>query len=356
MSRAILVTGGGGVGKTTVSAALAVAAARAGLRTLVVTIDPAKRLADALGVDDLGSEPTPNKDIDNLWAAMLDATSSWNSIARRHAPPDVAERLVNNEFFRAISRQFPASQAYAAAEEMANFLDAKVWDLVIVDTPPSSGGIEFFSAPKDMRDFVGGRLLRWLTGARLPGRKLVFNMTGKPALRIASSVLGTDLLERVVDFLMDLRMTYDGLASRAKQIERHFRAATLIVVTTADPAPLREAGRFFSDLPKTAPSPSVVVFNRTLPTDWGQAGPLSAANASGSTGGLNGGETRTLENNLERWAADAAHQAEVRDSFSQSHRVPVALIGWQATSPTDLNSLAALIESAEGEDLGDLLS
>ncbi len=355
MSRAILVTGGGGVGKTTISAALGVAAARAGLRTLVVTVDPAKRLADALGVEDLGSEPTPNDSVENLWAAMLDATSSWNSIARRHAPPDVAERLVENEFFKAISRQFPASQAYAAAEEMANFLDAKVWDLVIVDTPPSSGGIEFFSAPKDMRDFVGGRLLRWLTGARLPGRKLVFNVTGKPALRIAGSVLGTDLLERVVDFLMDLRTTYDGLAGRAKQIERHFRAATLIVVTTSDPAPLREAGRFFRELPKAAPSPSVVVFNRVLPTDWGQAGNLRASKATASSDNLGRVETRTLERNLERWAADAAHQAEVRDSFARGYEVPLATIAWQTTAPTDLDSLAALVDTAGGFDLTGLL-
>ena len=94
---------------------------------------------------------------------------------------------------------------------------------------------------------------------------------------------------------------------------------------------------------------------RSLPTDWGQTESLPTAETRVSTGGLSGGDARTLERNLERWAADAAHQAEVRDSFSQSHRVPVALIGWQPSAPTDLDSLAWLIESAQGEDLNALL-
>ena len=97
-TRAILVTGGGGVGKTTISAALAVRAAQRGLRTLVVTVDPARRLADALGVEELGSEPTPNAELDGLWAAMLDAEASWNAIIHRHAPADVAERQAGDLF------------------------------------------------------------------------------------------------------------------------------------------------------------------------------------------------------------------------------------------------------------------
>ena len=107
MSLPILVTGAGGVGKTTVSAALAVSLAHQGYETLVLTVDPAKRLATALGVHNIGGEPEANPELGNLWAAMLDADSSWDEIARRHAPADVAERLVNNEFFRTITRQFP---------------------------------------------------------------------------------------------------------------------------------------------------------------------------------------------------------------------------------------------------------
>ena len=222
-------------GKTTVSAALGVVAARRDIRTLVITVDPAKRLADALGLESLDSEPRPTDAIDGMWAAMLDAQASWTKIVRKHSPPDVAERLIEHEFFEAITARFPSSQSYAAAEEMANFIDAKVWDLVIVDTPPSAGGIGFFNAPGDMSDLVGGRVLRWLTGALIPGRRAVYTVAGKPALRVLDTILEDGLLPRVPEFLMDLRTTYDGLTGHAKQIERMLKRATTVVVTTADP-------------------------------------------------------------------------------------------------------------------------
>lgn len=341
-TRALLVVGGGGVGKTTLSAAFAVTAARRGLRTLVVTVDPARRLAAALGVDGLGSEPTPHLEEERLWAAMLDASASWQAIALRHAPPEVATRLVNNELFEAATQHFPASQSYAAAEEMANFIEAKVWDLVVVDTPPAAGGIEFFTAPASMRDLIGGRLLRWLTGSSLPGRRTMFNLTARPALRIADTVLGSHLLERVAEFLMDLRTTYDGLSRRAKEIERHFRRAAVVVVTTADPAPVREATRLFAELPDVARRPEVVVFNRSLPIEWTRA--ETALPVAGKH------QTR-LEGNLVRWASEAHRQVDVRTEFVAHYRTGLATIPWEPSSPTSRDALAALIEHAEGLDL-----
>jgi anion-transporting ArsA/GET3 family ATPase len=333
MSQVLLVTGGGGVGKTTLSAALAVTAARQGVRTLVVTIDPARRLATALGLEHLGSEPSPLDDEPHLWAAMLDATGSWKAIARRHAPADVADRLVDNPFFEAAAQHFPASQSYASAEEMANYVETGAWDLVVVDTPPSAGGIEFFSAPAEMRDLVGGRLLRWLTGGGLPGRRALFRLTARPALRVAGTVLGSDLLERVAEFLMDLRTTYDGLARRAAQIEEHFRNARTVVVTTADPAPLREAARFYRELPGLVPRPDAVVFNRVLPVSWHQ--PDSPADGA-------------LVENLARWGSEAHRQAEAREEFAVLWKAEVAVVPWRWESPTRLDDLAELIAAAEG--------
>ncbi len=331
-SHALLVTGGGGVGKTTLSAALAVAAARNGRRTLVVTIDPARRLATALGAADLGAEPMPHPDEANLWAAMVDATASWRAIAHRHAPSDVADRLVDNPFFEAAAQHFPASQSYASAEEMAGYLEARVWDLVVVDTPPAAGGIEFFSAPAEMRDLVGGRLLRWLTGGSLPGRRVLFNLTARPALRVAGSVLGSDLLERVAEFLMDLRTTYDGLARRAVQIEGHFRRARTVVVTTSDPAPLREAARFFRELPDVATGTTAVVFNRVLPSGW--YSPTAPSDGP-------------VVENLQRWGAEAHRQSEAREEFAARWKTRVATVPWQPHPPTDIDSLADLIEQSE---------
>ena len=206
---------------------------------------------------------------------MLDATASWRAIVERHATPEAAQRLLESEFFTAATGHFPASQSYAAAEEMAAYLEAKVWDLVVVDTPPSAGGIEFFTAPAQMADLIGGRLLRWLTGAGLPGRQVFFDLAARPALRVADSVLGSNLLERVAQFLMDLRTTYDGVSRRAKEIERMLRRSSTVVVTTSDPGPMREAVRFFLELPDVAGRPAAVVFNRALPVDWADAHPGS---------------------------------------------------------------------------------
>lgn len=340
-SQALLVTGGGGVGKTTLSAALGVVAARRGLRTLVVTVDPARRLAGAMGLERLESEPTPHDSEENLWAAMLDASASWKAIARRHAPAEAADRLVDNPFFEAATQHFPASQSYASAEEMAGYLEARVWDLVVVDTPPSAGGIEFFTAPAEMRELVGGRLLRWLTGGGLPGRRAIFNLTARPALRMADSVLGSDLLEEVAEFLMDLRTTYDGLARRGRQIEGHFRRAHTIVVTTADPAPLAEAARFYRELPETGGQPSAVVFNRVLPAGWYEP--------SRHTDGV-------LAENLARWGAEAHRQTEAREEFAARWDATVATVPWRARAPTDLETLAGLIDDSQNLPLDRLIA
>ena len=338
----MVITGAGGVGKTTISAALAIRGARTGLRTLVLTVDPAQRLSDALGLEQLGTEPTPNTSQPNLWAAMLDSSASWTRIVTRHAPPDVAERLVSNEFFLAIAERFPASQSYAAAEEMANYLDAQIWDLVVIDTPPSVGGIDFFTAPADIQDLVGGRLIRWLTGARLPGRRTVYSLAGRPALRIADGVLGTDLLQRIAEFLLDLRTTYDGLTARAAEIERHFSDATVIVVTTADPGPIREAVRFFRELPEVAATPRLVVFNRSLPENWYLAAPDETDL---------GPQARLLDENLARWAAESHRQTEARHEFASRYQTEMANVPWLERAPTDLEALASLV----GPDLADLL-
>lgn len=335
MTRTLLITGAGGVGKTTVAAALGVRAARSGLRTLVVTVDPARRLASALGAEELGNEPQPHAWEPDLWAAMLDATASWRAVAMRHADPEVATRLADNEFFRAASEHFPASQSYAAADQAATFVQAQAWDLVIVDTPPSGGGIDFFAAPAQMADLVGGRLLRWLTGGPLPGRRAFYNLAARPVLRIADAVLGSDLLERVAEFLLDLRTTYDGVAQRGREIERVLGSASVFVVTTSDPAPVREAIKFYRDLPGLASRPDAVIFNRALPEEWAEA----TAPA---------GTSIALEQNLLRWSAETLRQRDTRQEFSSRYGAHIATIPWSPTAPTDLDGLTGLLDEAEG--------
>lgn len=340
MTRTLLVAGAGGVGKTTVAAAVGVTAARAGVRTLVVTVDPARRLASALGIEDLGDEPQPHTDEPNLWAAMLDSSSSWRAVAERHADPDVAVRLAENEFFEAAAQHFPASQSYAAADQAATYVQARVWDLVIVDTPPSGGGIDFFTAPAQMADLVGGRLLRWITGGPLPGRRFLYNRAGRPILRIADTVLGNDLLERVAEFLLDLRTTYDGVARRGREIEKVMKEASLFVVTTADPAPMHEAVRFYRELPGLASSPDAVIFNRTLPDSW-----------------INPPEQEAVDVGVlvDLWSAETLRQRDTREGFRVRYGASVATIPWSSRPPVNLEGLAELGRTAGGipwEQLG----
>jgi arsenite-transporting ATPase len=338
VTSAVLVTGAGGVGKTTVAAALAVSAASSGAHALVVTVDPARRLAQALGVAGLGNDPRPVPNAPGLDAAMLDVAASWEAIVAQHAPPEVATRLMDNPFFRAIADRFPAAQAYAAGEQLAEFLEQQAWDVIVVDTPPAGGGIDFFLAPYRMQEFVGGRLLRWLTGARLPGRRTLFRVTGRPVLRFADAVLGGPLLEEVADFLFDLRTMHDGLARRAAAIERHLRAASTIVVTSADPAPRREARRFFRELPAAAGPPAAVLFNRTLPDSW--------INPAARRVPADDRRTAILDGNLVRWSEEARRQADARAEFSVAYGVPLATLPWLPEAPTDLTALAGLIVGA----------
>jgi anion-transporting ArsA/GET3 family ATPase len=342
MTKTILVTGAGGVGKTTFAAALGVKAAREGVRTLVVTVDPARRLATALGVENLGDEPQPHADEEALWAAMLDSEASWRAVAMRHADPGVATRLADNEFFQAASEHFPASQSYAAADQAATFVQARAWDLVIVDTPPSGGGIDFFTAPAQMADLVGGRLLRWITGGPLPGRRFFYDRAARPMLRVADTILGSDLLQRVSEFLLDLRTTYDGVARRGREIESVLREATTLVVTTADPAPVGEAVRFYRQLPDLASTPVAVVFNRALPPGWAAVRPDRDLSAE-------------LGRVVEQWSAETLRQADAREEFSARYGARVATVPWRPHPPTDLAGLADIMEHSDGIPWEDLL-
>ncbi len=345
-TRTIVVTGAGGVGKTTLSAAMAIVAADEGARSLVLTVDPARRLADALGVGPLGNEPVEVSGHPGLWAAMLDVTASWESVIHHYAEPDVADRLLENPFFRAIADRFPAAQAFAASEEMAQLIESGVWDVLIVDTPPSGGGIDFFLAPRRTGDLVGGKLLLWLTGARLPARRALYRITARPMLRLADTVLGGPLLEEIAEFLLDLRTMYDGLRTRARTIERHLRRAATIVVTTSDPTPLREARRFFEELTDVEVIPELVLFNRALPAEWVTA-------ADRPIRGVPDAELRSvLKMNLRRWGAEAARQQAARREFSNRYRVDPATVPWLPTPPATMAELGALVrQSARLVDL-----
>jgi anion-transporting ArsA/GET3 family ATPase len=344
MTRTIIVTGAGGVGKTTLSAGIAIRSARLGLSTLVLTIDPAKRLADALGVDELADEPRPVTGEPRLHAAMLDVAASWEAIIHRYAEPDVGDRLLVNPYFRAIADRFPAAQSYAAGERMADSIESKLYDVIVVDTPPSGGGLDFYLAPARTGELISGKLLKWLTGSHLPGRSVLYRMTAKPMLKFADIVLGGPMLSDVADFVLDLRTMYDGLSVRSRTIDRYLRTADTIIATTADPTPINETRRFFDELGDIRISPRAVLFNRTLPTEWIEA-------SSERSEEMNDGRMMAAASeNLAAWASEAQRQVDAASELSARYGVPVFELPWAVPPPSSLDELAALVAPAAIED------
>ncbi|WKZ82981.1 MAG: ArsA-related P-loop ATPase [Acidimicrobiia bacterium] len=327
MTAVTLVMGAGGVGKTTVAAGLAALASRRGRQTLVITVDPARRLADALGAP-AGDTPTPVPGMPRLHASMVDAAASWEATVRQHADPATAERLLSNPFFRAVADRFPAGQSYAAAEEVTRHTASGDFEVIVVDTPPSEGGLEFLSAPESMRSLVAGRALRLLTGARIPGRRLFYSVTTRPALRIADSILGGRLLEDVAEFLIDLSTIYGGVARRSREVEEVLRAASPVAVATPETHAVHEVERMLGHT--GWPVPPVVVLNRMLPADWAKAGAGSGP----------------LAINVSRWRAEARRHESLRRALAATTGAEPAVLPWLATPPDTPDALADMIEAA----------
>ena len=340
-TRTIIVTGAGGVGKTTISAALAASLAATGLKTLVLTIDPAKRLADALGIDQLGDEPQKVEGMETMWAAMLDVSASWEAIIYRYAEPEVGDRLLVNPYFRAIADRFPAAQAYAAGERMAEYIESHQYDVLVVDTPPSGGGIDFFTAPARTGDLVSGKLLTWLTGSRIPGRSVLFRLTAKPMLRVADTILGGPMLSDVADFLLDLSTMYTSLSARSRSMERYLQQATTLIATTADPTPIHETKRFFRELGGISIQPAGIIFNRALPLTWIEA-------ASKPIRGVEDPDLRSRARlNLRVWATEAQRQGDAAAELSARHDVAMHRIGLTSPAPTTVRNLQSMIEGTD---------
>jgi anion-transporting ArsA/GET3 family ATPase len=274
--------GPGGVGKTSVAAAsAALAAARLGGKVLVVTVDPARRLADALGLSALGNleRPVPAEQLkaaglelpDGLWAAMLDTKQSWDDLVLRHArDEETAYRILENRLYHNITARFVQSHDYIAMERLHEIHVEGGYDLIVVDTPPSRNALDFLEAPERMADFFGSRLLRWLTMPYRVGGKRgarMVNLASKPFYQVADRLLGGQFLEDIGEFFLNFQTMYEGFVARARSVEAllHDRRTTFVVVSTLEAAPLREAEFFISELAARKLHLGAVVLNKTLP-------------------------------------------------------------------------------------------
>ncbi|MGH9018349.1 MAG: ArsA family ATPase, partial [Acidimicrobiales bacterium] len=259
-SREIIVAcGPGGVGKTTTAAAAAaMAAAHGGGKVLVLTIDPARRLANALGLDGIGNAErrVPDEAFASagvkprgaLYAAMLDTKESWDSLIAHHAPDDrTRDEILANPLYRNISGRFVQSHDYIAMERLFEIHAEGLYDLIVVDTPPTRNALDFLDAPERMAEFFSSRLLRWLI---VPYRSRLVNMASKPFYQVADRILGTQFLADIAEFFILFQSMYDGFVARAKAVHRLMadRRTSFIVVSTLEAVPLREAEFFAQSL------------------------------------------------------------------------------------------------------------
>jgi anion-transporting ArsA/GET3 family ATPase len=284
----VLVTGSGGVGKTTVAAALGVSAAvHQGGRTLVLTVDPARRLADALGVGPLGNRASrvpasafaaagvePRGE---LWAAMLDTKAGWDELIRRHAPDvEVRDAVLANPLYQNITSRFVHSHDYLAMEQLHELHASGEYDLVVVDTPPSRNALDVLDAPSRMIEFFGSRLLRWLT---VPYRSRLFTIASRPFYQIADRVLGSRFLRDIADFFILFQAMEKGFVARAREVEALLGdpRTTFLVVTTLETAPAHEAGYLARELLARDYHLGAIVANRVLPTALTRRGAVDSA-------------------------------------------------------------------------------
>ncbi|MGH9027272.1 MAG: ArsA family ATPase, partial [Acidimicrobiia bacterium] len=204
--------GSGGVGKTSVAAASALGAATyLGGKVLVLTIDPARRLANALGLEGFGNveKQVPTEALKRagleprgeVWAAMLDTKRSWDELVLRHAPDEEsAYRILENRLYQNVTARFVQSHDYIAMERLYDIHATGTYDLIIVDTPPTRNALDFLDAPARMAEFFGGRLLRWLTMPYRVGGKRgarVLNVASRPFYQLADRILGSQFLQDI---------------------------------------------------------------------------------------------------------------------------------------------------------------
>jgi anion-transporting ArsA/GET3 family ATPase len=273
----VICCGSGGVGKTTTAAsAAAMAATSLGGKVLVLTVDPARRLANALGLEGLGNveKPVPAEAFKHagvdmrgeLWAAMLDTKQSWDDLVLRHAPDELtARRILENPLYQNVSGRFVQSHEYIAMERLYEIHSAGMYDLIVVDTPPTRNAIDFLEAPERMADFFSSRLLRWLT---VPARSRVMNFATRPFYQMADRILGSQFLEDIAEFFLLFQTMYKGFVERAEAVTRllHDRRTTFVVVTTLEAAPLHEAEFFISALAGERYHLGALVLNKVLPS------------------------------------------------------------------------------------------
>ena len=266
--------GSGGVGKTTTSAAIAVGMASRGLKVAVLTIDPAKRLADSLGLEELGNEPRRVEPEDasvpgdgELWAMMLDPKATFDGLIETYSDDEESrDRVLDNRIYRQISGALAGSQEYMAMEKLYELHDTGEYDLLVLDTPPSRNALDFLDAPERVMQFIEGRAMRLFIrptgfGARVAGRGL------SVVTSVLRRVTGGDLIADLSEFFGAMAGLLGGFRDRAERVEALLRddQTTFLVVTGPAGEPMAEASYLIEKLGESGLPLGGIVVNRVHP-------------------------------------------------------------------------------------------
>jgi anion-transporting ArsA/GET3 family ATPase len=373
-TKVVVCCGSGGVGKTTTSAALALRAAERGRRTVVLTIDPARRLAQALGLESLENEPgrvgavgggAGDRAGGELHAMMLDMRRTFDEMVQAHSTPDRAAAILANPFYQTISSSFSGTQEYMAMEKLGQLAATGSWDLVVVDTPPSRSALDFLDAPQRMSNFLDGRMIRLLSApARAGGRGLrkIVSTGFTLFAKAVSTILGGQLLADASAFVQAFDTMFGGFRERANATYALLRSpgTAFLVVAAPEPDALREAAYFVDRLSAEGMPLAGLVLNRTHPV----RAELSATRARGVAEDLRGAPLAAAVLRLHADRVDLAEREErLLGRFTGAHRevavtrVPVVTgaaadlaglreIGARLAAPDDPAPAAAELRSA----------
>jgi anion-transporting ArsA/GET3 family ATPase len=368
-TRVVVCCGSGGVGKTTTAAALGLRAAERGRRVVVLTIDPARRLAQSMGLVELDNAPRRVAGVDTsaggtLEAMMLDMKRTFDEVIESHATPQKARQILANPFYQALSSSFAGTQEYMAMEKLGQLRtrsdaaraagrDDEVFDLIVVDTPPSRSALDFLDAPQRLGSFLDGRFIRILTApAKTGGRAYlkVVSVAVGTAGTVLTKILGAGFLGDVQTFVSALDTMFGGFRERADRTYRLLQAegTAFVVVAAPEPDALREASYFVERLGSERMPLAGLVLNRvhvTLAEDLSAERAAAAAEDLDEIGGhaLAAGVLRVHADRMRRRERDRSLAAR----FTSAHpAVPVVEVPVRAQDIHDLEGLRAI-----GDDL-----
>jgi len=380
-TRVIVCCGSGGVGKTTTAAALGVRAADRGRHVVVLTVDPARRMAQSMGLNSLDNTPRPVPLPEaatgavpggSLHAMMLDMKRTFDEIVEAHADPDRAAQILANPFYESLSSGFSGTQEYMAMEKLGQLRRADEWDLIVVDTPPSRSALDFLDAPQRLGRFLDGRLIRMLVvPAKVGGRAYlkVLNAATGAVTGVLTRVLGAQVLRDVQTFVSALDTMFGGFRERAEYTYRLLRApgTAFLVIAAPEPDALREASYFVERLAQEGMPLAGLILNKvhhspaarlsgarsmaaaeTLLGDKGlneRIGDRGLGDGPLTSAGPHGLAIAALRLHAERMQQSAAER-RVAEHFTAAHpHVPVAEIPAQPDDVHDLIGLRTVGES-----------